>query len=143
MFQDSGDLDWEVIYQTPHIVTLDTKTRVFQYKLLNQIIYTNKSVYKMKTIDSTLCSFCKISNESLRHLFCRCDFSVTFWKSVVLWLKSLYIAINSMNDCNIIFGLMHKRSHWLLFNHIIITGKIVIYRSRLRNIIYHLCVISQ
>ena len=135
LFQNSGDLNWEVIYQIPHVVTLDTKTRVFQYKLLNRIIYTNKSLYKMKMIDSPLCTFCKISDESLEHLFCRCDFIVAFWMSVVLWLKSLHIAIDSLNDCDIIFGLTQKRSHWLLLNHIIIAGKLVIYHSRLKNIL--------
>ena len=58
LFQNSGDLDWEVIYQIPHVVTIDTKTSIFQYKLLNRIIYTNKSLYKMKMIDSPLCTFC-------------------------------------------------------------------------------------
>ena len=123
LFQNSGDLNWEVIYQIPHVATLDTKTRIFQYKLLNRIIYTNKSLYKMKMIDSPLCTFCKISDESLEHLFCRCDFIVAFWMSVVLWLKSLHIAIDSLNDSDIIFGLKQKRSHWLLLNHIIIAGK--------------------
>jgi hypothetical protein len=135
LFQNSGDLNWEVIYQIPHVVTLDTKTRVFQYKLLNRIIYTNKSLYNMKMIDSPLCTFCKITDESLEHLFCRCDFIVAFWMSVVLWLKSLHIAIDSLNDCDIIFGLTQKRSHWLLLNHIIIVGKLVIYHSRLKNIL--------
>ena len=89
----------------------------------------------MKMIDSPLCTFCKISDESLEHLFCRCDFSVTFWKSVVLWLKSLHNAIDSLNDCDKIFGLTHKRSHWLLLNHIIIAEKIVIYYSRPKNVL--------
>ena len=135
LFQNSVDLNWEVIYQIPHVVTFDTKTRVFQYKLLNRIIYTNKSLYKMKMIDSPLCTFCKISDESLKHLFCRCDFIVAFWMSVVLWLKSLHIAIDSLNNCDIIFGLTQKGSHWLLLNHIIIAGKLLIYHSRLKNIL--------
>ena len=59
--------------------------------------------------------------------------------SVVLWLKSFHIAIDSLNDCNIIFGLTQKRSHWLLLNHIIIAGKLVIYHSRLKNILPSLC----
>ena len=42
--------------------------------------------------------------------------------SVVLWLKSLHIAIDFLNDCDIIFGLTEKRPHWLLLNHIIIAG---------------------
>lgn len=69
LFQNSGDLNWDVIYQIPHIVTLDTKTRIFQCKLLNRITYTNKSLYKMKMVESPLCTFCKISDESLEHLF--------------------------------------------------------------------------
>ena len=135
LFQNSDDLNWEVIYQIPHVVTLDTKTRVFQYKLLNRIIYTNKSLYKMKIIDSPLCTFCKMSDESLEHLFCRCDLIVAYWTSVVLWLKPLHIAIDSLNDCDIIFGLTEKRPHWLLLNHIIIAGKLVFYNSRLKNIL--------
>ena len=34
-----------------------------------------------------------------------------------------------------LFGLTQKRSHWLLLNHIIIAGKLVIYHSRLKNIL--------
>jgi len=81
---------------------------------MRQIIYINKSLYKMKMIDSPLCTSCKISDESLTHFFCRCDFIVAFWTAVVLWLKSLHIAIDSLNDCDLIFGLMQKMSHWLL-----------------------------
>ena len=55
--------------------------------------------------------------------------------SVVSWLKSLHITIDSLNDCDIIFGLTEKRPHWLLLNHIIIAGKLVIYNSRLKNIL--------
>ena len=55
--------------------------------------------------------------------------------SVVLWLKSLHIAIDSLHDSDIIFGLTQKRSHWLLLNHIIIAGKLVTHHSRLKNIL--------
>ena len=40
--------------------------------------------------------------------------------SVGLWLTSLHIAINPLNDCDIIFELTQERSHWLILNHIII-----------------------
>ena len=87
------NLDWDSIYLIPHLVTLDTKTRTFQYKVLNRIIFTNKTLYKMRLVDSPLCTFCKISDESLEHLLCSCEFTVAFWKSVVLWVKSLHIAL--------------------------------------------------
>ena len=89
------NLDWDSIYLIPHLVTLDTKTRTFQYKVLNQIIFTNKTPYKMRLVDSPLCTFCKISDESLEHLLCSCEFTIASWKSVVLWVKSVHINIDS------------------------------------------------
>ena len=49
------NLDWDTIYLIPHAVTLDTKTRIFQYKLIHRILHTNKSLHKMKMVDSPLC----------------------------------------------------------------------------------------
>jgi len=59
--------------------------------------------------------------------------------SVVLWLKSLHITIDSLNDSGIIFDLTQKRSRWLLLNYSIVAGKLVIFHSRLKNILPSLC----
>ena len=116
----------------PHKATIDTKTRSFQYKLLNRIVYINKSLFKMKLIDSPMCTFCNLLEESLEHLFCNCSCSKEFWMSVVSWLNGVGIDLDLLNECDILFGLLHTRSHWLLLNHIIIMGKQVIYQSRLK-----------
>ena len=129
------NLDWDAIYLIPHAVTLDTKTRIFQYKLIYRILYTNKSLYKMKMVDSPLCTFCQTSEESLEHLFSHCNFSLAFWRSVVLWIKSLHINIDFLDDHDIILGLTEKIINWTLLNHIIIvrnkssttTGRKVLY----------------
>ena len=71
-------LDWKKIYMVPHKATIDTKTRSFQYKLLNRIVYTNKSLFKMKLVDSPMCTFCNLLEESLEHLFCNCNCSKDF-----------------------------------------------------------------
>ena len=111
------DLDWETITLIPHVVTIDTYTRIFQYKILNRILFTNKSLYKMKIVSSPLCTFCNTSDESLEHLFCYCKHSLAFWKSVVLWLKSIDIDSDFLNDYGIIFGLAQKNLSWTLLNH--------------------------
>ena len=66
---------------------------------------------------------------------CYCKHSIVFWKSVVLWLKSIDIDIDFLNDYDIIFGLVQKNLNWTLLNHIIIIGKQVIYANRLKNIL--------
>ena len=86
----------------------------------------------MKIVSSPLCIFCNTSDESLGHLFCYCKHSIAFWKSVVLWLKSIDINIDFLNDYEIIFGLAQKNLNWTLLNHIIVTGKQVIYCNRLK-----------
>ena len=67
--------NWNAIYSFPFIVT---KIREFQYKVLNNIVFTNEKLFKFKILDSPLCSFCKREVESLEHLFYYCDVTKTF-----------------------------------------------------------------
>lgn len=54
------------------------QNNIISVKLLNQIIYTKKSSHKMKLVQSSRCSFCKNSDESLERLFCHCCFRTAF-----------------------------------------------------------------
>ena len=49
-------------------LSLDSKTREFQYKLLHRIIYTNKILHTMGLVLSPMCSLCGKTEESLEHL---------------------------------------------------------------------------
>ena len=59
----------------PSKCAIDTGTRVFQYKILNNISYLNKHLYKTKVIETPLCSLCQKQNETFEHLFVDCTFS--------------------------------------------------------------------
>ena len=54
------------------MVTVDTKLRVFQYKILNNILLVNKMLFKLWKVESPLCSFCKGEDEPYIRLFYRC-----------------------------------------------------------------------
>ena len=41
VFQNSN-LDWKTIYVLPRIVTKDSRLPIFQYKLLNNVLFLNK-----------------------------------------------------------------------------------------------------
>ena len=58
--------------------TLDTNLRVFQYKLLNRIIFTNDKLFKFKLVDSPFCTCCKTNEESLEHLLFFCKITELF-----------------------------------------------------------------
>lgn len=46
---------WKEIYSLPFVVTIETKIREFQYKILNNIVFTNEKLFRLKMIDSPLC----------------------------------------------------------------------------------------
>ena len=66
------DLPWKDIYLLPRSVTLDSKLREFQYKVLSRILYANNALHRMGIVNSTACTFCQVSDESLEHLFLLC-----------------------------------------------------------------------
>ena len=50
-------------------ITKDSRVLVFQYKLLSNVLYLNKMLFKFGKIDSPLCSFYKMIDKSSLHLF--------------------------------------------------------------------------
>ena len=58
-FQIIRPYTWNLfIYLLPRKVTVDTKIRLFQYKILNNTLYLNRRLYLMKKPESPLCSMC-------------------------------------------------------------------------------------
>ena len=54
----------KIFYLLAHIITINTKRRPFQCKILNNILYINKLLFK-----SPLFSLCKSAEETIIHLF--------------------------------------------------------------------------
>ena len=66
---------WSSVYLLPASVTLDTKIRMFQYKISNNILYLYQRLYHINLVESPLCSMCKSEVESISHLLLKCEFS--------------------------------------------------------------------
>ena len=64
----------------PQKVTIETCLRVFQYKLLNNIIYSNKRISKFDPAANPLCSLCSQAPEDVVHLFCHCQKTQQLWE---------------------------------------------------------------
>ena len=100
-------IDWSKIYSLPFIVTIETKIREFQYKILNNIVFTNEKMFRLKMIDSPLCTFCKRETEFIEHLFFYCNVTRTFWKAFCSWLSNCNINIRSFKIIEILFGMFN------------------------------------
>ena len=128
-------LDWNEIHSLPFLVALDTKSREFQYQILNRYLVTNTFFKKIGKIDSSLCTFCGMLDESLEHLFVTCHFTTLLWKELIAWCSGRrQIKVESLSAANIIFGDRQRKDCFLLLNHIIPIAKQYIYSSRSNNL---------
>ena len=90
-----------------------TNIRAFQYKFIHRIVKTNTFAFAINVTDSPLCSFCRMSDETVIHLFWECRTTRSFWDRVFAFILEKYdININfTMKDvilsCNVnLFNLL-------------------------------------
>ena len=126
--------NWNDIYSLPFIVTIETKIREFQYKILNNIVFTNEKMFKFKMTDSPLCSFCKREVESLEHLLYYCDVTKTFWEAFCSWLGEFKINSHPFTITEILFGVFDVEDDWIILNHLILIAKYYIYTCKLKKV---------
>ena len=90
-------LNWKEIYSLPFKVALDTKSREFQYKILNRYLVTNTFLKKIGKADFSACSFFGVADESLKDQL--------------------------LSIVDIFFGDWQRKDDLVLLNHIILIAK--------------------
>ena len=120
-------LDWKEIYSLPFKVSLDTKSREFQYKILNRYLATNTYLKRIGKIDSSACSFCGTTDESLEHLLVTCQFTAAMWQDLISCCNNQNIKVETLSNVDIIFGDWQRKEDFELVNHLILIGKQYIY----------------
>ena len=63
------EIEWKCIYLMSCCVTIDTNLCIFQYKMLNNVLYLNEKLFKFKIVSSPLCSFCNSEMKPLYYFF--------------------------------------------------------------------------
>ena len=61
--------DWNKIFELPFKSIKESKLQWLQFQILHRIIPTNDYLYKLKKVNSPLCTFCKTEIENTDHLF--------------------------------------------------------------------------
>ena len=127
-------VDWKEIYLLPFTVTIETKIREFQYKILNNIVFTNQKLFKLKMIESPRCTFCKRETESLEHLFFNCYVTKFFWEAFCSWLIECSIALQPLTLTDIVFGIFNVEKDFDILNHLVLAAKLYVYKCKLNNV---------
>ena len=67
LFQ-SSQFNWKKMFLI-HNTTLNSKARMFQLKVLHNILYTNKMLFQFVKVIPSRRYFCKLHDETIMHLF--------------------------------------------------------------------------
>ena len=124
----TDDFDWKKIYVIPRIVTIDTKQRAFQFKILNNILYLNKRLFLFGITKNSMCSFCKTQEETIMHSSYDCVHTQLLWKKLQTYLSS-HLSIPTLTPQSAIFGFIDIED-FKIVNHILIIFKFCVYKSR-------------
>ena len=76
------------IYSLPFCVTNEVKLSVFQCKVVHDILYANKILYKMKKKQQPDCCYCHGIDQTPPHLFVECSIAKLFWNKFTNWYKA-------------------------------------------------------
>ena len=124
------DLKWQKIYILPHLVTVDTNTRFFQFKLTHNTLFLNSRLFHLNYSASSLCSLCQSVNETPIHFFCECHVTVDLWNKLTLFFAP-YINLDPLTPKSAILGFLEDNEDtFLLKNHILLIFKLCIYKNR-------------
>ena len=129
---ESSDFNWKKIYLLIRNTTLDTKARMFQYKILHKTLYVNKTLFKFGKVISPQFLFCKLHEETIMHLFHDC----VIVKRISNQLKSILsnninFSISTPQSAIFGFGDLDTNEN-LILNHLLLIFKMYIYNARTR-----------
>ena len=114
------------MYSFGRKITIDSYGHMFHSKCSHNILFLNKALFKMNLHNTSLCSYCHLTDETLEHLFAHCEIVKRLWTDLsnefteitfpVLTTKSAFFGFYECND--------------MLLNHIHLIFKIAIYIKR-------------
>ena len=82
------NLDWKLIYLLPWTSTKNTSLRALQYKVLNKVLYSNLKLFQVKVSTTSLCLYCNQHDETVQHLFSKCNKVISLWAEIKLYFAN-------------------------------------------------------
>ena len=127
---DTSEDDWSKFYSLAGKCSIDSKTRVFQYKILNNALYLNKRLFRCKLAERPLCSMCGVEDETAIHIFAECSYSTKLWEELQNALASK-LSLPNVSPQNVILGIIDCQSSSVAINQLLLLYKRYIYICRM------------
>ena len=126
-----SDDNWRTFFLLPHSVAFESYVKAFQYKVLHNILYRNKKLFKIGFRRDDFCTFCEAEPETLYHILYQCPYSKRFWNNFESYWCCLSNQQVRLSLQNVTFGIISKQcpSNKLL-NYFIVVGKLFLWDCR-------------
>ena len=76
------NVDWKEVYTSARKCTIDSYTRNFHFKCTHNILFLNERLKKFGEASTSLCSYCELENENIKHLFSECPYTKNLWNQL-------------------------------------------------------------
>ena len=106
------------------------KLRVFQQNILNNILFLNKLLFRLKKVESLLRSFCKPEDKSYIDLFYRCRETSIICRQTQEFLSTTLYLPSILSQSAIFRFLDDASEHKLLLKCILRIFKSYLYKAR-------------
>ena len=110
-------------------MTHDTKLQWLQYRITHRILGTNSYLFKIRYINSDLCSFCIREKETIKHLFWDCIYINPLIGEFVAWIKDVHSENFKLEAHDMILG---KENASVIQNLLLMLLKSYIYQHRMK-----------
>lgn len=128
-------LQWRDLFSDLYNITSDNKLIWFQYRILHNILSTNRSVSKFIPEQTELCHFCKKHPEYISHLLFECEVVTRFWTDLkkIMYQRCQNIELELSKEL-IIMNTSQTGKHLdAVTKLIILMGKYHLYRCKVQN----------
>ena len=116
---------------------------MFQYKILNNILYQNEKLFVSYLSTTPSCSFCNSFGENITRLFCDCTITQCIWKKLLLKLKD-DLTLLPLTIQAVLFSFLEATCQsYLIQNDIFLISKQYIYKSRKNKFLSSTCLLKE
>lgn len=127
------DIPWKIVWSLPNKFLITNKVKEVSFKLLHRVYPVNVYIKKMLPEKDPLCSFCRILDESVDHLFWECTHIKIFWKEFSLFIRVSLLYNFSLSYKDVLFGFYHVdkvKDKYFLINLFILLAKFFIHKCK-------------
>jgi len=96
--------EWNHYHTLPFKCTKNTKLQSFQYKIVHNILTTQKTLKVCKIAENDTCAYCGQDVETIQHLLFSCPYTRRSWNDLVDWLMPVLDISDLISEKYILLG---------------------------------------